>query len=84
MSFDPDDLEELRHTFNAIVYDNEHGFVLEFAISRLIAKRLITQWYNANMGDGDALDQCFYEYSKIMQELHYALKESDELPNEED
>jgi|DEB19_MinimDraft_3_1074340.scaffolds.fasta_scaffold01824_3 hypothetical protein len=75
--FDPDDIEELNATFDALIHDAEAGFTIEFICSRMGAKDLVRTWLKAAMGDQKAMKSCFKEYSKIMEHLIIALKEED-------
>jgi hypothetical protein len=76
--FDPDDITELQGIFAQMIEDNETGFVMEFAISKLAAKELIEAWMLASMGDPIALAVSLHEYGKIMQELISAMDSPDE------
>ena len=71
----PDDMSELEGIFAQMIEDNETGFIMEFVISRLAAKELLTAWTNMEYGDADALYLCMHEYGKIMTEIRYALEE---------
>ena len=71
--FDPDDMDEMSIMFANIIFDNDKGYTMEFSISRLQAKDLMTMWTKACLGDPMSTAQCLIEYGKIMLELQYAL-----------
>ena len=75
--FDPDDMSELSGIFAEMIADNEDGFVMEFGISRLNAKELIDEWYNAEQGDPEGMYYSWKEYTKIIKQLQAALGEDD-------
>jgi hypothetical protein len=76
--FDPDDIDELEGLFTEIVSDNEDGFVMEFIISVLAAKELIDLWEQAELGDYDAQQASWQEYTKIIMKLENAVYGVDE------
>ena len=76
--FDPDDMYELEGIFTEIVSDNEDGFVMEFIISVLAAKELIDLWEQAELGDYDAQQASWQEYTKIIMKLENAVYGVDE------
>jgi len=71
--FDPDDLEEMSAKFANIMSDSDRGYTMEFSISRLQAKELMSMWTKSCLGDPISTAQCLIEYGKIMMELDYAL-----------
>jgi len=71
--FDPNDMEEMSTMFAKIISDSDQGYVMEFSISRLQAKDLMSMWTKACLGDPISTAQCLIEYGKIMLELQYAL-----------
>jgi len=71
--FDPDDMEEMSIKFAKIMSDSDKGYTMEFSISRLQAKELMSMWTKACLGDATSTAQCLIEYGKIMMELDYAL-----------
>jgi hypothetical protein len=71
--FDPSDMEEMSTMFAKIISDSDQGYVMEFSISRLQAKDLMSMWTKACLGDPISTAQCLIEYGKIMLELQYAL-----------
>jgi len=71
--FDPDDLSEMSNKFAKIMSDSDQGYTMEFSISRLQAKELMSMWTKACLGDPVSTAQCLIEYGKIMLELQYAL-----------
>jgi hypothetical protein len=71
--FDPSDMEEMSTMFAKIISDSDQGYVMEFSISRLQAKDLMSMWTKACLGDSISTAQCLIEYGKIMLELQYAL-----------
>ena len=71
--FDPDDMDELEGLFTGIILDNEVGFVMEFVISVLAAKELIDLWEEAELGDYDAQQASWQEYTKIIMKLEDAI-----------
>jgi hypothetical protein len=73
--FDPDDMEELQGIFAEMIADNEDGYIMEFAISKLAAKELVRLWKEASMGVKQAQNISWTEYSKIIAELRKALEE---------
>jgi len=76
--FDPHDIDELEGLFTEIVSDNEDGFVMEFIISVLAAKELIDLWEQAELGDYDAQQASWQEYTKIIMKLENAVYGVDE------
>lgn len=72
--FDPDDITELEGIFAQMISDNEDGFVMEFVISKLSAKELVSLWHECQLGNKSALRQCLIEYGKIMEELQIHLE----------
>jgi len=76
--FDPHDIDELEGLFTEIVSDNEDGFVMEFIISVLAAKELIDLWEQAELGDYDAQQASWKEYTKIIMKLENAVYGVDE------
>lgn len=73
--FDPDDMNELQGIFAEMIADNEDGYVMEFAITKLAAKELVRLWKEASMGIKEAQQISWLEYSKIINELAQALQE---------
>lgn len=71
--FDPEDMEEMSMMFANIMHDSDQGYTMEFSISRLQARDLMTMWTKACLGDPKSTAQCLVEYGKIMLELQYAL-----------
>jgi hypothetical protein len=71
--FNPDDMTELEGIFAEMIADNEDGFIMEFGISRLNAKELIDEWYNAEQGDPEGMYHSWKEYTKIIKKLQAAL-----------
>ena len=72
--FNPDDMTELEGIFAQMIDDNESGFVMEFVISKLATKELVSAWDNAEFGDPTSIEICLVEYGKIMEELRSALQ----------
>jgi hypothetical protein len=66
-------MEEMSTMFAKIISDSDQGYVMEFSISRLQAKDLMSMWTKACLGDPISTAQCLIEYGKIMLELQYAL-----------
>ncbi len=75
--FDPEDMSELSGIFAEMIADNDDGFVMEFGISRLNAKELIDEWYNAEQGDAEGMFYSWQEYTKIIRQLQKALGEDE-------
>jgi hypothetical protein len=80
-NFNPDDINEMSSMFANIMSDSDQGYVMEFSISRLQAKDLMTMWTKACLGDPVSTAQCLVEYGKIMMELQYALKTDERNKN---
>ena len=73
--FNPDDMSELEGIFTNMIADNESGFVMEFIISKLAAKELVSEWIKACHGDARSLNMSLHEYAKIIAEIERALLE---------
>ena len=73
--FSPDDMTELEGIFTSMIDDNENGFTMEFVISRLSAKEIISLWEQTAKGDARAQVASWHEYTKIVNELREALAE---------
>jgi len=73
--FDPDDMNELQGIFAEMIADNEDGYIMEFAISKLAAKELVRLWKEASLGVKEAQQISWSEYTKIITELARALHE---------
>lgn len=71
--FDPEDMSELEGIFTNMIADNESGFVMEFIISKLAAKELVSEWIKACHGDARSLNMSLHEYAKIIAEIERAL-----------
>ena len=71
--FNPDDMSELEGIFTNMIADNESGFVMEFIISKLAAKELVSEWIKACHGDAKSLNMSLHEYAKIIAEIERAL-----------
>ena len=71
--FNPDDMSELEGIFTNMIADNESGFVMEFIISKLAAKELVSEWIKACHGDARSLNMSLHEYAKIISEIERAL-----------
>lgn len=80
-NFDPDDLQEMSELLAHIYSDSQHGYVLEFTISRLAARDLVRTWQRARTGDENAIQNCLSEYNRIMGELECALVSDDDDTN---
>lgn len=73
--FNQDDMTELEGIFTSMIADNENGFTMEFVVSRLSAKEIISLWEKAAQGDYRAQAASWNEYTKIVNELREALEE---------
>ena len=67
--FDPRDMEEMNKRFEALIKQSTEEYVVEFRISKLGAKELISEWFQALVGAEEPIKKCFREYSHIMEEL---------------
>lgn len=72
-NFDPDDMDEMSELFATIYEDAHQGYIMEFTISRLVARDLVRTWNRARTGDPKAVATCVAEYGRIMNELENAL-----------
>ena len=74
-NFDPEDMSELEGIFASMIEDNESGYFMEFIISKLAAKELVSEWIKACNGDAKALNISLHEYAKIIAEINSALED---------
>ena len=77
--FDPKELENMSILFDKIINDETQGYEMTIFVSRHDATDLVEQYNLAKEGNLVALDYCWKEYAKMMDELEAQLeREEDE------
>jgi preprotein translocase subunit SecA len=78
--FDPTELENMSILFDKIIHDETQGYEMTIFVSRHDAMDLVEQYNLAKEGNLWALDSCWKEYAKMMDELEQQI-ESEEDDN---
>lgn len=77
-NFDPEELENMSILFDEIIMGETEGYEMTIFVSHNDAIDLLEQYNLAKEGNLIALDHCWKEYSKMMNELEYKMEEEGE------
>ena len=76
--FDPEELESMSVLFDKIINDETQGYEMTIFVSRHDAMDLVEQYNLAKEGNLWALDACWTEYAKMMDELEMQIEREED------
>ena len=76
--FDPEELADMSILFDKIINDETQGYEMTIFVSRHDAIDLVEQYNLAKEGNLMALDYCWQEYAKMMDELEEQIESEEE------
>jgi hypothetical protein len=76
--FDPEEIADMSVLFDKIIYDETQGYEMTIFVSRHDAIDLVEQYNLAQEGNLFALDYCWKEYAKMMDELEAQLEREED------
>jgi hypothetical protein len=76
--FDPSDIADLETKFARIKKDSSVGYTVEFIMTKLAAREMVSTWLSALLGDRDATRICMSNYSYLVEEIMNVLQEDDD------
>jgi hypothetical protein len=79
--FDPTELENMSILFDKIIHGETQGYEMTIFVSHNDAIDLLEQYNLAKEGNLWALDSCWQEYAKMMDELEAQMESEEEDDN---
>lgn len=76
--FDPEELANMSILFDKIINDETQGYEMTIFVSRHDAIDLVEQYNLAKEGNAYAMEHCWAEYSKMMDELEAQLEREED------
>ena len=76
--FDPEELADMSILFDKIINDETQGYEMTIFVSRHDAMDLVEQYNLAQEGNTFAMEHCWNEYSKMMNELQAQIESEED------